>query len=315
MKQVLVTGGCGFIGSHLVRLAAAKGAEARILDNLSSGYERNLPEGFPAERLFRQGVEELSAEHPALQGVDTVFHLAARPSVPVSIREPIRTFEVNVVGTHTLLAAAREAGVRRVVFASSSSIYGDRPDLPKHEEQAPRPLSPYAAQKLSAEQLGMAYARSLGLEVVALRFFNVFGPRQDPGSAYAAAVAAFVAAALEGRPATIYGDGEQTRDFTYVGDVVEGCWLASTAPDASGEVINLARGVQVSVNELCSAVFQACGRADLQPVYEPERAGDVKHSVAANAKARELLGWEPRVSLDEGLRHTIEWAKGARASG
>jgi len=220
-----------------------------------------------------------------------------------------------VVGTHTLLAAAREAGVRRVVFASSSSIYGDRPDLPKHEEQAPRPLSPYAAQKLSAEQLGMAYARSLGLEVVALRFFNVFGPRQDPGSAYAAAVAAFVAAALEGRPATIYGDGEQTRDFTYVGDVVEGCWLASTAPQASGEVINLARGVQVSVNELCQAIFQACGRADLQPVYEPERAGDVKHSVAANAKARELLGWEPRVSLDEGLRHTIEWARSVRASG
>ncbi|MEZ6183406.1 MAG: GDP-mannose 4,6-dehydratase [Planctomycetota bacterium] len=314
MQRVLITGGCGFIGSHLLRRASELGAEVHVLDDLSSGHAKNLPADFPQARIHRLRVQDLRPDHPALAGVDAVFHLAARPSVPVSIREPVQTFEVNVVGTHTLLAACREAGVRRVVFASSSSVYGDRPDLPKHEEQAPRPLSPYAAQKLAGEQLGMAYARSLGLEVVALRFFNVFGPRQDPGSAYAAAVAAFVDAALEGRAPTIYGDGEQTRDFTYVEDVVSACVQAATTPAASGEVFNVARGEQISVNALCRAILDLTGRADVSPAYAPTRAGDVEHSVASIAKAQRLLGWTPQISLEEGLRRTIAWAREVRAS-
>lgn len=304
--RALVTGGCGFIGSHLVRALLARGHAVRVLDDLSSGHRANLADVLGEVELIEADLRDPAARARACEGVEVVFHQGAVPSVPRSVAEPERTFSVNVVGTHDLLLSARAAGARRLVFASSSSVYGDQPTLPKHEQQPPAPVSPYAAQKLAGEQLGMAFARSLGLEVVALRYFNVFGPRQDPHSGYAAVVPAFTSALLRGEPPLIHGDGEQTRDFTFVEDVVRANLAAASAPAASGRVFNVAGGRRVSINALFEQLARWVGREDVRPRHGPPRPGDVRDSLASIEAAREGLGWTPEVPLEEGLRRTVE---------
>ena len=305
-ESVLVTGGCGFIGSHLVRALVETGARVRVLDDLSSGKRENLDGVLERVELLRDDLRDPAACKRAVQGTSTVFHQGAVPSVPRSVAEPERTFQVNVAGSHQLFLAAREAKVRRLVMASSSSVYGDQPTLPKHEDMAPQPASPYAAHKLAMEQLGMAFSRSLGLECVALRYFNVYGPRQDPTSAYAAVVPAFAAHLLQGEPPLIHGDGQQTRDFTWVGDVVRANVLAARAPRAAGEVMNVAGGRRISILELYRLIAQAVGRPELAARHGPPRAGDVRDSLASIDKAERLLGWRPEMTLAEGIRLTVE---------
>jgi UDP-glucose 4-epimerase len=307
MDRVLVTGGAGFIGSHLVERLTGDGASVRVLDSFETGKRENLAPFADRIELMEGDIRDLATCKKACAGVDVIFHEAALPSVPRSVAEPLKSFEITLAGTNTLLVAAREAGVRRVVQASSSSIYGDQPTLPKHEAMAPAPRSPYAAHKLGAEQLGVAFAASMGIEVVALRYFNVFGPRQDPASTYAAVVPRFAVACLQGEPPTIHGDGEQSRDFTYVENVVEANLLAARAENASGLVLNIACGERITVNELFRRIRAIAGRGDLEPVYTPERAGDVKHSLASIDAARQSLGYAPRVSLDTGLEKTLAW--------
>lgn len=302
---VLVTGGCGFIGSHLVRALLEGGARVRVLDDLSSGKRENLGEVLDRVELLQDDLRDPAACRRAVAGVRHVYHQGAVPSVPRSVEEPQRTFEVNVLGSHQLLMAAREAKVERLVMASSSSVYGNLPELPKHEGLAPMPASPYAAQKLAMEQLGMAFARSMGLQVVALRYFNVYGPRQDPNSAYAAVIPAFAAHLLQGEPPLIHGDGQQTRDFTFIGDVVRANLLAARAPDASGQAVNVAGGRRISLLELYRLVAEACGRTDIAPRHGPPRAGDVRDSLAAVERAERYLGWKPQVPLTEGIARTV----------
>ena len=307
MYAALVTGGGGFIGSHVVERLLELGHRVRVLDSFDTGKPENLAHVRDRIDLVRGDVRDHAVCRAACEGIAIVFHLAPLPSVPLSVEEPIRTFDVTLGGTNAILAAARQAGVRRVVQASSSAIYGDDPALPKHEELLPRPRSPYAAHKLAAEQLGVAFAASVGLEVVALRLFNVFGPRQDPKSLYAAVVPKFVTACLAGEAPTIHGDGEQTRDFVYVGDVAAAFALAADAPGASGGVFNIALGERISVNRLFELISRAAGVPGLAAKHEPARAGDVKHSVASVEAARRGLGFTPGVSLAEGLARTVEW--------
>jgi UDP-glucose 4-epimerase len=308
-RTSLVTGGCGFIGSHIVDALLERGDAVRILDDMSTGREENLSAA-ARERatLVRADLCDPIALAEVLDGVEVVYHQAARPSVTVSIEEPEDTFRVNVGGTYQLLLAARRAGVRRVVLASSSSVYGNLATLPKHEQQPPAPASPYAAQKLSCEQLGMAFARSMGLEVVALRYFNVYGPRQNPNSAYAAVVPAFAAALLDGRGPTIHGDGGQTRDFTYVADVVRANLLAGEVPEATANYFNIAGGRRISILDLFHEIKATIGgqAEGLNPVHTESRPGDVRDSLAAVDHAERILGWTPSVSLDEGIRRTVE---------
>jgi nucleoside-diphosphate-sugar epimerase len=275
-----------------------------VLDDLSTGRRENL-DGVEGVDLVEGDLREAEACRAACDGVEAVFHLAAVPSVPVSIAEPERTFAVNVGGTARLLEAARSAGVRRVVQASSSAVYGDQPTLPKHEGMVPAPRSPYAAHKASVELLAAAYSASLGLEVVSLRYFNVYGPRQDPKAQYAAVVPAFIEAAFAGRAAIIHGDGGQTRDFTYVADVVAANLAAAEAKGAPGRVFNVACGGRTSILELHRAVAEATGTA-VAAVHEDTRAGDVRDSFASVDAAREILGWTAAVSLAEGLARTVE---------
>lgn len=305
-ETFLVTGGCGFIGSHLVRALVESGARVRVLDDLSSGKRENLAGLEGQVELLVDDLRDPAAAKRACQGAAYVLHQGAVPSVPRSVAEPERTFEVNVIGSHTLLLAAREARVRRVVLASSSSVYGNLPTLPKHEEMAPQPASPYAAQKLAMEQLGLAFARSLGLEVAALRYFNVYGPRQDPNSAYAAVIPSFAAHLARGEPPRIDGDGGQTRDFTYVGDVVRANLLAARVPGASGQVFNVAGGRRISILELYRLIAQALGRTDVAPLHGPPRPGDVRDSLASVERAEQVLGWRPEVSLAAGIERTVE---------
>lgn len=307
----LVTGGCGFIGSHLVHALLARGARVRVLDDLSAGRRENLGAAAADVELLVGDIRDADACARACRGASVVYHQAARPSVPRSVQDPQGTFEVNVVGSHLVLLAARAAGARRVVLASSSSVYGQQPTLPKHEGLPPAPASPYAAQKLAAEQLGLAYSRSLGLEVVALRYFNVYGPRQDPASAYAAVIPAFGAALLQRRSPVIYGDGLQTRDFTYVEDVARANLAAAEAPAAPGNALNVAAGRRTSLLDLFHAIARLAGAPDVAPTHAPERPGDVRDSLAAIDGARELLGWTPQVDLEEGLRRTVEALRAA----
>jgi UDP-glucose 4-epimerase len=303
---VLVTGGAGFIGSHLVRGLLARGARVRVLDDLSSGKRANLADVAQDVDLRVADVRDPAACASACAGVSVVYHQGARPSVPRSVDDPQGSFDVNVVGTHNLLLAARAAGARRLVFASSSSVYGHQPELPKHERMPPMPASPYAAQKLAAEQLGLAFARSMGLEVVALRYFNVFGPRQDPQSAYAAVIPAFATALLSGQAPTIHGDGEQTRDFTFVDDVVRANLAAGERPGASGNTVNVAAGRRTSLLDLFRHLARLTGREDVTPVHTPTRQGDVRDSLASIDLAREVIGWRPEVTLEDGLRRTVD---------
>ena len=311
MSFYLVTGGAGFIGSHLAEELERRGERVRVADSLITGHRRNLAHLRTVE-LVEGDLADLDVARRAVDGVDYVLHQAAIPSVPRSVTDPITSNRANIDATLNVLVAARDAGVRRVVYAGSSSAYGDTPTLPKREDMPTDPLSPYALQKLVGEQYLRLFTRLYGLETVTIRYFNVFGPRQDPSSAYSGVISLFAMRMLEGRAPTIQGDGGQTRDFTYVANVVDGVLRACTAPGASGEVINVAVGGRISINELCATMASVLG-STVEPEYTPPRAGDVRDSQADITRAREILGYEPIVSFEEGLRRTLEWYKAEHA--
>jgi len=306
MSVILVTGGAGFIGSHIVERLLALGHEVRVLDNFSTGRRENLSSFEDDIDVREEDIRDVSGVERAVKGVEVVFHEAALASVPRSVADPVSSNEVNVTGTLNLLVASRDSGVRRFVFASSSSVYGDSPELPKRESMAPSPESPYAASKLAAENYCRIFSSLYGLECVSLRYFNVFGPRQNPGSQYAAVVPLFVTALLEGTPPVIYGDGEQSRDFTYVANVVDANVLALSADGVAGEVFNVACGRTSTVNELLAGLQGIIGTS-LTAHHTDPRPGDVKHSFADISKAEETLGLVSDVSLDEGLALTVDW--------
>jgi nucleoside-diphosphate-sugar epimerase len=312
MASYLVTGGAGFIGSHLTEELVRRGHRVRVADSLITGKRSNLDHISGVE--FLEGdMADLAFARTATDGCDYVLHQAAIPSVPRSVKDPITSNRANVDGTLNALVAARDAGVKRLVFAGSSSAYGDTPILPKREDMPSNPLSPYALQKVVGEQYLQMFTRLYGLETVAIRYFNVFGPRQDPGSPYSGVISVFATALLENRPPTIYGDGEQTRDFTYVVNVIDGVLRACEAPAASGEVINVATGGRISLNTLFAEMRKLIG-SDVEPKYEETRAGDVRDSQADISKAQRILGYEPTVSFEDGLEKTVEWYRTADAT-
>ena len=313
--NVLVTGGAGFIGSHIAAACVARGARVRVIDDLSTGYLENLEEIDGDIELVRGNLNDEAVLRRALEGVELVFHEAAIPSVPRSIENPRETHDACVEATFRLLLAAREAKVRRVIYAASSSAYGDQPTLPKVETMAPDPLSPYAVAKLVGEYYCQVFTRAYGLETVALRYFNIFGPRQDPGSQYSGVISRFISTLAAGQTPVIFGDGEQSRDFTYVSNAVEANLLAAESPRAVGQIINVANGRQTTLNQLLASIKKLTGRDDTETEYRPVRAGDVRHSLADITRARELLGYEPRVSLEEGLKLTLNWWKQSRFGG
>jgi len=312
--MALVTGGAGFIGSHIVRALIAAGARVRVIDDLSTGYLENLDEIRGDVDLIEASITDAAALKRALQDVELVFHEAAIPSVPRSVKQPRETHDASVNGTFELLLAARDAGVRRVVYAASSSAYGDQLESPKRESMRPEPLTPYAAAKLVGEYYCQVFTRSYGLETVSLRYFNVFGPRQDPGSQYSGVISRFMFALETGESPTIYGDGEQSRDFTYVANAVEANLLAAQAPAASGKVFNVANGKSISINEVLDVLKRLTGKNEIKAEYAPARVCDVKDSLADLEAATEVLGYQPRVSLEEGLQLTLEWWKTSRFS-
>lgn len=316
-QTVLVTGGAGFIGSNLVdALLADGGYRVRVLDNFATGRRENLIHCRSAIELIEGDIRDAEIVEDAVAGVDFIFHEAALPSVPRSIRAPITTNDVNVGGTLKLLSAAHKAGVKRVVFASSSSIYGDTEVLPKHEGMTPRPMSPYAVTKLAGEQYLKVFADIYGLETLAIRYFNVFGPRQDPTSQYSGVIAKFMTAAVEGGTYTVAGDGLQARDFTYIDNVVHANLLALKAPKLEGQAINVACGTRYTLLDLIAAINDAAG-VDLPVEYRDPRVGDVRYSEAAIDEAARVLGYEPQVDFAEGIRRTLEWyrASGATSRG
>lgn len=307
MPEYLVTGGAGFIGGHLAERLVRDGKSVRILDNFSSGREANLrPWGDRAE-IIRDDIRDRAAVARAMAGVRIVFHLAAMPSVPKSVADPLTSHDVNVNGTLNVLLAARDAHVQRLVFTSSSAVYGDSPTLPKREDMTPTPISPYGLHKLIGEQYCALFTRTYGLQTLCIRYFNVYGPRQDPQSEYAAAIPKFITSLLAGRAPTVFGDGLQTRDFTYVANIVDANLAAAdAAPEAVGQTFNIAGGRRISVNELITTLNSILGTA-ITPAYAPPRPGDVLHSLADITKAHRLLDDTPRVELTEGLRLTVEW--------
>jgi nucleoside-diphosphate-sugar epimerase len=307
--RALVTGGGGFIGSHIVDALLRDGHEVRVLDNFATGDRRNLLHVAGDVEIVEGDMRSFERAATAMQNVQQVFHQAALPSVPRSVADPLTTSEVNVTGTLNVLLAARDAGVERVVYASSSSVYGSIEAERKHEELPIAPLSPYAVAKYAGEANCRAFWKVYGLETVAIRYFNVFGPRQDPSSPYSGVISVFSTALNEGCRPTIYGDGEQTRDFTYVANVVDGVLRACEAPKAVGEVINVACGTRISLNELLRVMNRIVG-TNLEAIYKEERAGDVRDSQADISKAEALLGYTPIVDLEEGLRHTLAWCQG-----
>ena len=307
MASYLVTGGAGFIGSHLAEELVRRGHRVRVVDNLITGKRRNLD--------HIQGVEFLEGDLAdsdvacrAVDGVEYVLHQAAIPSVPRSVNDPIASNRANITATVNILVASRDAGVKRLVCAGSSSVYGDTLTLPKREDMPTNPLSPYALQKLVAEQYCQMFTRLYGFETVTTRYFNVFGPRQDPGSPYSGVISLFSAAILDGRQPIIYGDGEQTRDFTYVANVVDGVLRACKAPKAAGQVVNVATGGRISLNELLRVMNRICG-TKAEPIFKEPRAGDVRDSQADTSKAKILLGYQPIVGFEEGLRQTLDWCR------
>jgi len=305
--SVLITGGAGFIGSHLAERLVALGAKVRLLDDFTTGRKQNLSAFAHKVELLQGSLTDMATVRRAVAGMDVVFHQGALPSVARSVEDPLTTHQVNATGTLLLLLAAREAKVKRVVFASSSSVYGDTPTLPKREDMPPNPQSPYALSKLIGEQFCRLFWQLYGLETVSLRYFNIFGPRQDPTSQYAAVIPRFITALLRGERPTIYGDGEQTRDFTFVDNCVQANLLAATAEGVAGKVFNAGAGKQTSVNDLFPPIRPLIGATGIEPLYAPPRLGDVRHSLADITKARERLGYEPSVPLEEGLERTIAW--------
>jgi UDP-glucose 4-epimerase len=304
-RRVLVTGGGGFIGSNLVRRLLELGDDVVVLDNFSTGNRANLADVNDHVEVVEGELRSYERVHAATRNIEIVFHQGALPSVPRSVQDPLTTSAVNVEGTLNVLLAARDSGVRRVVAASSSSVYGNTGDLPRVETQHTDPISPYGVSKLAAERYCVAFSRVYDLETVALRYFNVFGPRQDPTSQYAAVVPRFVTAVAEGRPVPINGDGSQSRDFTYVANVVEANVLAGAAQNVNGAVLNVATGRRATVNELAETVGEILG-LPVEKEFLPDRAGDVRDSWADISAARELLGFEPRIALEEGLRLAAE---------
>jgi len=305
MSLYVVTGGAGFIGSHLCEELVRRGERVRVVDSLITGKRANLAH-LPQVEFIEGDLADLDVARRAVQGADYVLHQAAIPSVPRSVEDPITSNRANIDASLNVLVAARDAGVRRVVYAGSSSAYGNSETLPKVETMGTAPLSPYALQKLVVEQYCGLFTTLYGLETVTIRYFNVFGPRQDPSSPYSGVISLFIRALCEGRRPTIYGDGGQTRDFTYVANVVDGVLRATQASRVSGEVINVATGGRVSLNELFATVRDLVS-AKVEPVYGPPRAGDVKDSQADIGKARLLLGYEPIVTFEQGLKNTVEW--------
>jgi nucleoside-diphosphate-sugar epimerase len=303
LGKVLVTGGAGFIGSNLVRELLARGDDVRVLDNFSTGNRRNI-EGLDVE-VVEGELRSFERVHYAVRGVETVFHLGALGSVPRSVQDPLTSSAVNIEGTLNVLLAARDEGIKRVVFTSSSSIYGISNPLPLKETMPPDPISPYGVAKLAAERYCVSFSRVYDLETVVLRYFNVFGPRQDPTSQYAAVVPLFATAIAAGRPVTIFGDGEQSRDFTFVDNVVTATADAGSAAQTNGQIMNVAAASPASVNTLADTIGAILGK-EVKKSYAAERPGDIRDSFADISEARRLIGFEPRVELGEGLRRTIE---------
>jgi nucleoside-diphosphate-sugar epimerase len=303
----LVTGGAGFIGSHIAAALIERGARVRIIDDLSTGHRENLAEIGGEVDFIQASLTDQKAVSRALRDVELVFHEAAIPSVPRSVAAPTETHEASVNGTFSLLLAARDKNVRRLVYAASSSAYGDQPELPKREDMRPDPLSPYAVAKLVGEYYCQVFSRVYALETVSLRYFNVFGPRQDPGSQYSGVISRFMDALLNGRQPVIYGDGEQSRDFTYISNVVDANLRAAESASAVGKVINIANGERVTINEVLEMMKRLTGQAEGRAEYAPPRTGDVRDSLADLKQARSLLGFSPQVGLEEGLRLTIDW--------
>lgn len=313
MSSYLVTGGAGFIGSHMVEALRARGAHVRVVDSLITGHRANLAHIEGVEWL-EGDLADLDVARRAVDGIDYVLHQAAIPSVPRSVDDPVTSNRANIDATLNVLVAARDAGVKRVVYAGSSSAYGNSPALPKREDMPTAPLSPYALQKLVGEQYMTMFTQLYGLSTVTIRYFNVFGPRQDPSSAYSGVISLFARHAIEGRAPRIYGDGEQTRDFTYVANVVDGALRALEADDAvSGEVINVATARRISLNDLWATVQRIVGTT-LTPTYADVRPGDVRDSLADISKAERLLGYRPLVDLEAGLEATIEWMRSQEPS-
>ena len=312
MTAYLVTGAAGFIGSHLAEELVRRGERVRAVDSFVTGKRANLAHLSSVE-LIEGDLADLSVAKRAVEGIDYVLHQAAIPSVPRSVEDPVTSNRANIDASLNVLVAARDAGVRRLVYAGSSSAYGNTPTLPKIETMPTNPLSPYALQKLVAEQYCQMFTRLYGLETVTIRYFNVFGPRQDPSSPYSGVISLFIRGLVEGHQPTIYGDGGQTRDFTYVANVVDGVLRACTASGVSGEVINVATGGRISLNQLFQAVKDLTG-ASVEPAYASERAGDVRDSQADISKARRLLGYEPSVTLEQGLEKTVAWFRSTQTS-
>lgn len=308
----LVTGGAGFIGSHIASALAASGARVRIIDDLSTGYLENIEEIGGDVDFIQGSLADEAALKRAIEGAELVFHEAAIPSVPRSVENPRQTHVASVDSTFSLLIAAKENNVRRIVYAASSSAYGDQPTLPKVETMLPEPLSPYAVAKLVGEYYCQVFTRVYGLETVSLRYFNVFGPRQDPSSQYSGVISRFISALLGGETPVIYGDGEQSRDFTYIGNVVDANLKAAESTNAVGQVINIANGERISLNQLLRELQELTGKTNVTADYQQTRVGDVKHSLADVSRARDLLGYEPKIDLREGLSLTIDWWKNSR---
>ncbi|MHC4114344.1 MAG: SDR family oxidoreductase [Planctomycetota bacterium] len=306
MEKFLVTGGAGFIGSNICKKLVSQGLFVRVVDNLLTGKKNNLADILDKIEFIEADMGDESVAHSAMKDIDVVLHQGALPSVPKSIDDPAATHKHCLEATFTLLLAARDASVKRFVYAASSSAYGDTPTLPKIETTPPNPLSPYAVAKLAGEYYCSVFYQVFGLETISLRYFNVFGPQQDPTSQYAAAIPAFVTAILKDQPPTIFGDGEQTRDFTYIDNVVDANLLAARAKHIKGQVLNIACGQAVTVNEIIDVINQLTGK-NIKPIYTDPRAGDIKHSLADITRAGKLIGYKPTIQFKEGLQLAIEW--------
>jgi UDP-N-acetylglucosamine/UDP-N-acetyl-alpha-D-glucosaminouronate 4-epimerase len=306
--RAIVTGGAGFIGSHITEELLRRGATVVVVDDFSTGKEANLTGMKGALEVARHSITNLDALHAAFRGAEVVFHLAARTSVPRSVADPVESNRVNIDGTVNALVAARDAKARRIVYAASSSAYGETPTLPKREAMRPDPISPYGVTKYVGELYSQVFGRCYGLENVSIRYFNVFGPRQDPGSPYSGVLSRFITAMLQGQPPTVFGDGEQSRDFTYVSNVVDATLRAAETPGVSGMVFNGGTGGRFTLNHTLALLSKICGKP-ANPKYDPPRPGDIRDSQADISLARQMLGYVPSVDFEEGLRRTWDWYK------